>query len=136
MAPGRPRVLVIEDDDGIRSLVCQMLERGGYDTVEAVNGVDGMDALRTSRIDVVLTDVIMPQQSGTDTIREIRKLHPVLPIIAMSGWVSRDFAPLEDAVALGANRVLEKPFRPDELMAIVRELIEGRPSAANERHEH
>jgi CheY-like chemotaxis protein len=127
METRRHRVLVIEDDDGIRSLVCQMLERGGYETVEAVNGVDGMDALATGSIDVVLTDVIMPQQTGTEMIRQVRLLYPRLPIIAMSGWVSRDFAPLEDAIALGADRVLEKPFRPDELMAMVRELIEGPP---------
>jgi DNA-binding NtrC family response regulator len=122
-------VLVIEDDNGIRALICSMLARGGYDAVEAVNGFDGMDALRVGGIDLVLTDVIMPQQTGTEAIPQIRQAYPRMPIIAMSGWVSRDFAPLEDAIRLGANRVLEKPFRPDELMTLVRELLEESPAA-------
>jgi CheY-like chemotaxis protein len=123
------RILVIEDDDRIRALVRQMLEKNGYATVEAVNGLDGMDALSRGGIALVVTDLIMPQQSGTETIRQIRQSYPLLPIIAMSGWSSKDFAPLEDAVALGANRVLEKPFRPDELIAKIRELLGDQPAA-------
>ena len=117
------KVLVIEDDAGVRATICSMLRRSGYEVVEAVNGFDGMDALRTERVDLVLTDLIMPEQEGIETIRQIRENTPELPVIAMSGWTSRDFSPLHDALAMGADRALQKPFPLDELLAAVRELL-------------
>ena len=122
-------MLVIEDDEGVRSLVCSMLRRAGHDAVEAVNGFDGVDALRMGGIDAVVTDMVMPVQGGKETIRQIRQLYPGLPVIAMSGWFGADFPHLKDAIALGANRVLEKPFRPDDLMRLLRELTEKDPTA-------
>jgi DNA-binding response OmpR family regulator len=117
------RVLLIEDDAGVRATISSMLRRAGYEVVEAVNGYDGMDALRTEAVDLVLTDVVMPEQEGIETIRQIREITSDLPIIAMSGWNSRTFSPLEDALAMGADRALQKPFQMDELMTAVRELI-------------
>jgi DNA-binding response OmpR family regulator len=117
------RVLLIEDDAGVRATISSMLRRAGYEVVEAVNGFDGMDALRTESVHLVLTDLIMPEQEGIETIRQIREITSDLPIIAMSGWNSRQFSPLDDALAMGADRALQKPFQMDELMTVVRELI-------------
>ena len=103
-----------------------MLVTGGYDPVEAVNGLDGLDVLSRGGIDVVVTDVIMPEQTGIEILGHIRSFHPTLPIIVISGWVSRDFAPLDEALDRGADRVLEKPFRPDELFALVEDVLRDR----------
>jgi CheY-like chemotaxis protein len=120
------RVLVIEDDDRVLELVCMMLERSGYQAVGAINGIDGMDAIRRGGFDAVLTDMVMPQQGGLETIRQIRALYPQIPIVAMSGWVGSEFAPLEQAVAAGADVVLEKPFRPGDLIGVIERALRDR----------
>ena len=120
----RRRILVIEDDEGVRSTICRMLVRFGYEPIEAVNGLDGVDALRRTQVDLVLTDLVMPEQEGIETIRQIKELRPRLPIIAMTGWFGGEFSTLADALARGADRGLEKPFRPDELLSLVRDLLD------------
>jgi CheY-like chemotaxis protein len=119
-------ILVIEDDDRIRELVCRMLDRLGYSALSAVNGLDGLDALQSGGVDLVLTDLIMPEQAGYETIRQVRRLYPEIPVIAMSGWTSRDFSPLDEAQRVGADRLLEKPFRPGDLADLVHELLSAR----------
>ncbi len=119
------KILVIDDHPGVRDTICSMLRRGGYEPVEATNGLDGVKALMKGRFALVVTDLLMPEQEGIETIRQIREVDPDMPIIAISGWDTEDFSPLEDAVAMGANRRLTKPFRFEELLKAVRELLES-----------
>lgn len=125
-----PRVLVIDDDAGVRSTICSMLQSSGYEAVEAVNGVDGIDVLRAGGVDLVITDVIMTVQEGIETIRQIRRMDARLPIIAMSGWHSDEVAFLERAIATGANRTLEKPFRIESLLRAVADLLPNPPEGS------
>ena len=124
----KKRVLVIENDEAVRTVICTMLKRGGYEPVEAINGVDGVDAYLHARFDLVITDLFMPAQNGFDTIRQIRQLDRDVPIVAVSGlaW-EPESGPLQDAMAAGANRAFGKPFQADELLSAVRELLEDYP---------
>lgn len=105
------RILVIEDDDSVRTVVCRALERVGHTTFEGVDGGDGFDHVIRHRIDLVITDLVMPNQEGIETIQQLKRLDPSIPIIAMSG-VARDgeFSILDDALLMGADYALEKPF--------------------------
>jgi CheY-like chemotaxis protein len=113
-----PRVLVIEDDDNIRMLIRKALERGGHQVLEAANGFEGIAVFKFGKIDLVVTDLVMPGQEGVTTIQQVRKLDPDVPIIAISGSHDTD-APLQDAMHRGANMRLAKPFSFQDLVAAV-----------------
>ena len=117
-------VLVIDDDVEVRVLICTMLRRGGgYETVEAVDGPSGVDTFARGDFAAVVTDLIMPGQMGTETIKQLRALDPDVPIIAVSGFGWDDSSPLiREALELGANRTLGKPFQAHELISAIREL--------------
>ncbi len=117
------RILVIDDDDQIRELIREVLERGGHIVFEADNGNAGIRMVRDETVDVVVTDIIMPDKDGLETITELRKFHPDIGIVAISGGgrrVNRDYLPT--AQAFGADRVLYKPFRPQEVVQAVTEV--------------
>lgn len=102
-------VLVIDDDESVRRIVGRMLVTAGYEVFEARDGIAGMEALRRHSPDLVITDIVMPDQEGIETFARIREVSDV-PVIAISGSVvSDDFDPLRDARMLGANVTLSKP---------------------------
>ncbi len=120
-----PRILVIEDDDQVRTMLCMTLGQAGYDTVEASNGKVGMRVQRETPADLIVTDIIMPDQEGLETIMKLRKECPAVPIIAISGGgrvAARDC--LNDARLLGAKKTFQKPVDRGELLGTVRGLLD------------
>jgi DNA-binding response OmpR family regulator len=118
------RILVIDDDNQIREMIRQMLTREGYEVVEAANGKQGAKVFREKPTDLVITDLIMPEKEGIETIVELRRDHPSLKIIAISGGGrTPPEIYLEDARLLGAHITLRKPFERQELLEAVRKLL-------------
>jgi DNA-binding response OmpR family regulator len=117
------RILLIDDDTQFRKLVTVMLTSAGYDVQEASNGIAGLASYRQQRADVVLTDILMPEMEGLETIRELRKIDPQVKIIAMSVEGEGRFGHLTIALRMGARRILHKPFSSDELLTTVTEVI-------------
>ena len=119
------RILIIDDDDHIRKMLRIMLENAGYNEVEdAENGYIGMKLIRKNPFDLVITDIVMPEKEGIETIMELRRDFPAVKIIAMSG--GGKIGPetyLEMAGHLGAGKALAKPFQQAELFDAVRELL-------------
>jgi CheY-like chemotaxis protein len=118
------KILIIDDEPIIRHMVGRVLDRSGYPTVSAANGVQGMACFRRELPVLVITDLIMPEREGIETIRQIRREQPDLPIIAMSGSTrsgGADF--LSMAYELGANEILRKPFEPLDLLNCVRRCL-------------
>lgn len=125
-------ILVIDDEPQLRGMVKQMLEQEGYAVVEAHNGDEGLRVFRQSPADVVITDIVMPEKEGIETIRELRRDFPGVKIIAMSGGGRLDSGEyLHFALKLGAARILRKPFRRQELLETVRAVLET-PSRVQE----
>ena len=119
------RILLIDDDAQARDMLRQMLERVGYDVVEAPNGREGLQRYQTTAIDLIITDILMPEQDGLETIQELRRLAPEAKIIAMSGGGQSgllDLLPI--AEKLGAQRILRKPLRRHEILDAVRQLLQ------------
>lgn len=102
-------ILVIDDDDALREVVTMALEQKGHRVTAAENGKVGMARFQAEPADIVLTDVLMPEQEGVETIMQLRKNHPALRIIAMSGGGPRSAVYLQICARLGA-RTLAKPF--------------------------
>ncbi len=114
------RVLLIDDDPSIRDLLHEVLERGGHEPSSAKDGEQGLKLLRSETFDLVVTDIVMPGKEGVETIQEIRRKWPLLPVLAMSGGGSvGDSSYLLIARAMGASAVLSKPFRNREFLAAV-----------------
>jgi len=110
------KILVIDDDLQVRHLMVLALNNAGHQTFSAENGAEGIKAYRANPADLVITDLIMPEKEGIETIIELRREFPAVKIIAISGGgrqSGRDFLPV--ARKLGAQRTLQKPFTIDEL---------------------
>jgi DNA-binding NtrC family response regulator len=128
-APGKDpivsRILVVDDDPEIRSTLKKLLERYGHDVVIAADGRGAETALSQSSFDLMVTDIVMPDQDGLEVIRITRAAHPKLPIIAISGGGQlRTGNYLRLAKAMGAMTAIEKPFEFDAFLREVNAALE------------
>lgn len=117
-------ILVIDDDAAVRRVLVRCLAGEGHELVEAENGNSGLARFREHKPALVITDIVMPQTEGIETIREIRRAAPQVKILAISGSSPPNSAHyLDMAAKLGADVTLLKPIRPAELREVVAELI-------------
>jgi CheY-like chemotaxis protein len=121
-------ILLIEDDELLRSVLSAVLKQVGYGVAEAENGKKGLELACSLQPNLVITDLVMPEKEGIETIRELRHTRPEVPIIAMSG-ASAASQYLELASKLGARRTLLKPFKAEVLLLAVNDAI-GPPLAS------
>ncbi len=117
-------ILVIDDEVQIRDVLRTVLERVGYTVTEAGDGIEGIRIFAEGDIDLVVTDIIMPEKGGIDTIMDLRKDFPDIKIIAISGGgMCGDVSYLDMALGVGANRAIGKPFVLDDFLESVEELL-------------
>ena len=120
------KVLIIDDDMRARTTMTIILKRAGFEIVTAENGAKGLACLRDEVPDLIITDIIMPEKEGIETIREILAERPGTKILAVSGGGRVGAGnTLHMAKALGATEVLAKPFGPDELIGCVARCLEA-----------
>jgi two-component system, response regulator, stage 0 sporulation protein F len=129
-----PRILVIDDDDLVRTAVQQMLENKGFDVVVAARGQTALRILDDGHFDAIVVDIFMPDMDGLETIRAFRERSPEIAIVAMSGtkfYEGTASAPdfLLMATKLGANASLRKPFRSRDLVATIESCLASRPAS-------
>lgn len=118
------RVLIVDDDPGIRRTLHILLSREGYQVTQASNGVEALRLWRDKGGDLVITDLHMPEKNGIETIVEILSHTPGMRIIAMSGGgQTKRLDLLSNAMMLGAVLTIEKPFTLSEMMSIVRQAL-------------
>jgi CheY-like chemotaxis protein len=127
--PGRARVLVVEDDDGVRRLARRILEQYGYAVLTAADGAEALAVMagEAAGVDVVVSDLVMPELTGRELIGRLRERWPGLPALLLSGHSGEESGPL--GLAPG-QAFLQKPFSPDALVAAIEELLaDVRPPA-------
>ncbi len=122
MANIQPVVVIIDDDDAIREYARFILEEEGMNVFEAIDGNRGLAVATAHPPALVVTDLIMPDKEGIETIREIKAIFPDCGIIAMSGAANSDTY-LSMARCLGAHRIVRKPFDREQFMAAVNEAL-------------
>ncbi len=122
---GAETVLVVEDDDTVRTLTCKILQRYGYSVLEAENGGSAMLICEQYKepIHLVLTDVIMPMMSGLEFVERLHPLHPELKILYMSGYTDEMID--SESIKKPGTSFIQKPFTPLSLVGKVREVIDG-----------
>jgi DNA-binding NtrC family response regulator len=118
------RILIIDDDAGVRAYLQYGLSLGAHDVVVANNGDEGIQRHRESPVDLVITDLFMPEKDGLETIVAIRRETPSIPIIAISGGHVTSGSVLQAARLVGAANVLEKPFDAGKLLSMIDEALQ------------
>ena len=117
------RILVVDDNADLRTTIQALLQADGFDVAVAADGHAALALHQSRPADVVITDLFMPDKDGIETIVELKKLSPKLKIVAMSGWTSTQGSDyLRVAREIGATVTLQKPFDPQELSRVVRQL--------------
>jgi len=116
-------VLLIDDDEMLRTVLAIAIDSAGHVVLQAEDGQKGLELVRTTGIDIVITDLIMPVQEGVETIMTLRRERPRLPVIAISGGASNSKLYLDIAGKIGAKRMLGKPFAPRQLVALIDEIL-------------
>jgi CheY-like chemotaxis protein len=119
------RILVIDDDAEVRSLYKRILEQAGYEIIEASDGNMGIALYKANRPELIITDIIMPEKEGIETIMELRRDYPDVKIIAISGGgqATAGSMCLTLAGQLGADRTLAKPFSKQELLTMISDVL-------------
>lgn len=118
------KILVIDDEPSILLMIKKMLEKAGHEVDMALNGREGMELFEENKPDLLITDIIMPEKEGLETIFELRRKYPELKIIAISGGGRigpEEYLP--GAKLFGANMVFQKPLDQKEFMKAVSLLL-------------
>jgi YesN/AraC family two-component response regulator len=124
-------ILIIDDEPQIRSMIRLILERAGYSVMEAADGVEGIRRFRENPVNLIITDLIMPNKDGIGMIIELKKEFPDAKIIAMSGGgLNRPEGYLRGAQKLGAACTLSKPINRQELLRVVKDTLESKSEAS------
>ncbi len=119
------RVIIIDDELSIRSLLRLLLEKSGYDVAEAQDGEEGIRIQKTQPADLIITDIFMPGKEGLETIMKLKADFPDTKIMAISGggpFLDRDTF-LQAAIILGADYALAKPFGKEDLLKAAGDLL-------------
>lgn len=118
---GEPKVLVVDDDDRIRSLLLDTLSALGYHALGAKNGEEALTLLETEKLDMVITDVRMPKMNGLSLLKNIKNRNPLLPVLIITGY---NFTYTKDqAMEGGADGFLAKPFRIGKIEELMRKAL-------------
>jgi len=119
------KILIVDDEDSVRSVLKDVLDDNGHDIYEAGDGKEAYKIFNDNPIDLIITDLIMPEKNGIDLIMELKQQHPDLKILAISGGggITGRFDYLPIAKLVGANIVINKPFNIGEIRAKVIELL-------------
>jgi len=127
------RILIMDDDELIIKMLRMALENRGYDVIAATNGREGVRLYGTTPVDLVISDILMPEMDGIEALKALRQRNPELKLIAVSGGGKRlKMDLLKVARILGATATFEKPYNIQELLATVSRLLS--PGASTPVH--
>lgn len=119
------RILVVDDDVSIISLMTSLLEDQKFSVFSAGNGLEGMNVLKAHHVDLVITDMLMPEMGGVEFVQKMKTVHPKPKIIAMSGGDGiGQIDYLGAALQCGANQTFEKPFEFSQMLSSIKNLLD------------
>jgi twitching motility two-component system response regulator PilH len=126
------KVLIVDDDVDVRKFVSKLVERAGYEVIEAKNGVEGMGRVREDKPDLIILDILMPKQSGIRMYRELKTDEPLgdIPVIVLSAIAPKTFFRSQEVLAEFAGQpvpepeaYIEKPEEPEELIELMKKIL-------------
>lgn len=129
------KILLVEDDDLVRDMLTQILQRASHQVMCATNGEEAAEYLQKNEPDIMVTDIIMPKKSGITLISEVKNRHPKMEIIAISGGGRLDpTGYLDLSETLGASVSFEKPIDNTALLMAIDLLLHGKKEKVDDKH--
>jgi CheY-like chemotaxis protein len=122
-----PTILVVEDDPRVRFLICEVLRREGHQVAEAGDGAEALELVRTQRVNLVITDFVMPKVNGLKFVEQLHSINPRIPVIFVTGYLS---VVAGKTLLQDVSEILEKPFELDALRSAVQRFL---PSSVTPR---
>ena len=116
------RILIAEDDEGLRTGLEEMLREDGYEVESVENGEKALDKIKNENFDVLLTDLVMPSMSGMELLAEVKRAKPEVKVIIITAFATIDSA--VEAIKKGASDYIEKPFKINEVQNTIRRVLE------------
>ncbi|MCZ2108798.1 MAG: response regulator [Dehalococcoidia bacterium] len=116
-----PVILVVDDDDPVRVMLARLLRTQGYSVLQAANASDARRLLASQQPDLIISDIVMPGESGIELRRHIASTWPELPVILISGYSAE--GPAEFAARTPRTMFVQKPFAADQLLALVEQTL-------------
>lgn len=119
------KVLVVEDEEDLLNMYCDILDEGGIKTIKAKNGIEGLEMLKNSKVDLVLLDLMMPEMDGFTVLKEIRKnpqVYGSMPIIILTALISDEA--IKETYETKADAYIGKDIPPEEFLAMVKKYLE------------
>jgi len=121
------KILVVDDTDEVRAFLTMLLRQEGYEVSEASNGKEAQARCGENVIDLIVMDIMMPEQEGLETIRAVRRNSPEIPVIAISGSGDQY---LDIAKRFGAKMAFAKPIQADSILSAIRKLVQPQADSA------
>ncbi|WP_346726952.1 response regulator [Bacillus suaedae] len=122
------KILVVDDQYGIRVLLCEILQKDGYQMHDAANGVQALKIVEKEQPDLVLLDMKIPGMDGLEILKHIKEDHPQINVIMMTAYGELNL--INEAMSLGAITHFAKPFDIDDIRAVIKESIDGSKTEA------
>ena len=119
--PRSRKILIVDDDEAVRRVLHSILESAGHSVTAATNGREALDIMSGGDFELMITDLVMPEQEGIETIKLLRKEYPDVKVIAMSGAFGGDY--LQIAGFMGAHKTLVKPIRMQTVLNAVEDVM-------------
>jgi len=124
-------ILIVDDDPDVLSYITTLLNNSGYDVISCESGHEALEKFHDNKIDVVLTDIIMPEMSGTDLLGKIHTTNPDVPVILMTGYADLNTA--VDAIKKGVFDFIIKPYQPEQIINSLEKALQNKRVTEMER---
>lgn len=118
-----PTILTVDDSPSVRQMIKIVLGPAGYDVIEAGDGAEGLEKIRSTPVNLVITDLNMPLMNGLELIRSVRGLPSMVGVPIVFLTTESDPATKQEAKSAGATGWITKPFKPEQLLAVVAKLV-------------
>ena len=122
----KPRILIADDEQSMREMMRQLFRKNGFEVITAEDGVVARDIIADEFLDLLLTDIRMPRLDGVSLLRAVREMAPDVTVVMMTAHWTQDSAEWQEARELGASALIEKPFRNEDVLLQVRQLLDSR----------
>jgi two-component system cell cycle sensor histidine kinase/response regulator CckA len=124
-------VLVVDDETAVRRFAVRVLQRDGYDVLEAADGHEALEMLRSGQatVDLIVSDIVMPRVNGVELMQAVAESHPQIPVVLMSGYATAALSELGIATPCS---ILPKPFPAERLLAEVHRCVRSRGGGSSE----
>ncbi len=119
----KPLILVVDDSKIQNNAVCEMLKKNNFETIKALDGLEGLDKIESNDVSLIISDILMPDYNGVDFLNMIKTVHPDIKLLVMTSLETADDYFKQATEIVGEEYIVHKPFTEEQIIARVRKLL-------------